>query len=195
MYQNDKKYLYESELTTKLKITAASVTEMIQKGIIVVNEPYCCDGESRYYFENETLYNHLIARNLNCDINDNLPINSLINQINTKIEKFISIGDAIILVIVDRFTNDPKRMLQIIRDSKLRPLFNPELFRIIKFNTNQIKIIQKSCKTKNLSHTFYTICGYSAKPFNCVNYFNKIIFENHNILFDINKEVEFYSKT
>lgn len=185
MYQNSRKYITDKELTAILGMQKYKnyLTNMIQNGFLI--NSYGSD-EQHYYFTMETLCDYLIARNLNDDIK-NLNTNDLINVINSKLEHLYSLGEAFILILFDRYCENVKLAIDIIKKSDLKEYLELNIFKRIKFNKSQILIVQENLNITPSISNLFIIGGYENKPFNCMNYFNDVLKKDNSIILEFNK--------
>lgn len=184
------KYLYEQEKKTiSLKefksIMPDSYSDYINKmqeaGLLI---SYVKDSEELYYFTIDSLNDFIVGRTFLDEIGG-LKDEQIIEIINKKLEKLYSLYTVFIICLFDRFQKDIKRVVNIIKKSNIRDIFDLSILRMIRFeNQNIIDEFQKEWDV-NEEDAFNNITGYHNKPFNFTNYFNKILInkdKNLNLL-------------
>lgn len=180
MYEQEKHYITEDEINNILnEDSKVYLDKMIKNNLI---DFYIYENEKRYIFKLQTLFDYLIARTLQNEIDD-LTDEEIINLINKKSEKMYSISEALIILLIDRYkTKDLIKAFKLIFNSKLKSNFELEIFRKMVFTREQSNQIQKLFKNIDCYNAFNKLGGYHSRPYNCTEYINDFFIKSKKIV-------------
>lgn len=178
MYNNNHDYITYKEIkNTILDDTDFYIEKMSKENLI---DYYLYDGEKKYVFTMQLMSDYLIVRFLNNEIK-NKNINEIIDIVNNKIKANYSWIEPIIILIFDKYKNDDITIaLNIISNSQLKKHFNTEIIKKMIFNKEQIDIIQEKMNFVEDASGILQLGGFHDRPFNCVNYYNKLLLDDKN---------------
>ena len=176
MYNNNRDYITYQEIKNVILDQIDSYLEKMSKENLI--DSYLYDGQKNYVFTMQLMSDYLIVRSLNSEI-DNKTIGEIINIVNNKINAKNSWIEPIIILIFDKYKNDDITIaLNIISNSKLKEHFNFEIIRKMIFNKKQIDIFQTRMNFTEDASGILQLGGFHDRPYNCVNYYNKILLED-----------------
>ena len=178
MYDNNRDYIAYQEIKNVISDEADLYIEVMSKENLL--ECYSYDEQKVYVFTMQLMSDYLIVRSLNKEI-ENKNIDEIIRIVDSKIKEKYSWIEPIIILLFDRYkNNDITIALKIISESKLNEYFNFEVLRKMTFSENQIAILQEKLHFTKEVNGMLTLGGFHNRPFNCVNYYNKLLLEDKN---------------
>lgn len=176
MYNNNQDYITYHEIKNIIPDEIESYIGKMSKENLV--EYYLYENQKNYVFTMQLMSDYLIVRSLNNEIK-NKNMTEIVDIINNKIKSKYSWIEPIIILLFDKYKNkDISIALNIISNSKLKEHFTPEIMRKMIFTDEQIKTLQKKLHFTEKSTGILVLGGFHDRPFNCTNYFNKILFSN-----------------
>ena len=176
MYNNNQDYTTYQEMKDILLDETDSYLEKMSKENLI--DYYLYDKQKNYVFTMQLMSDYLIVRSLNNEI-ENKNINEIIDIVNSKIKEKYSWIEPIIILIFDKYKNDDITIaLNIISNSKLKKHFNTEIIRKMMFNKKQINILQEKMNFTEDTSGILQLGGFHDRPFNCVNYYNKLLLDD-----------------
>ena len=171
MFTNNRKDIPENILATVLQETnVLDYFYALDSMGYIIQSSY--KGINYIYFASDSLIDYLLSRSLFNEL-DNLKDTDVIKLINSKITFFPSAIESFILVIFDKYKNDYKRIHNILVSANLLSEVTFDLLVKIVMKKENINSFLKFFSPKNPEFAFLTFAGYTNKPFNCTNYFNK----------------------
>ena len=176
MYNNNQDYItYEEMKRVCLDNTECYIEKMTKENLI---DYFIYDKQKNYVFTMQLMSDYLIVRSLNKEITDK-SVDEIVEIINNKIERNYSWIEPIIILLFDKYKdNDITKAINIIGKSKLKDNFDFEIIRKMIFNKEQIEILQQKLSYTNDINGLLQLGGFHDRPFNCVNYYNKVLLED-----------------
>lgn len=168
IYNHDQAQVPLFELRSLLKDVPRYLTMMNEIGLI---STFTLDGIEYLVFNNESIMNYLVARNLFQDLSS-LDACNQVNLIKRKVRSIHGLREAAILVIFDRCKNNYPEAYELLKNTNLLSDLNFDTLLKVNFG-NHSKEFLRVFKINDSSALLPVFGGYSDKPFNCTNYLNK----------------------
>lgn len=169
MYDNNSRNIDENNLASCVPNAVDFIKEMEQFGFI---GEYERNGTVELFFLIDSLTDYLIARSMFRDIKEK-DFEKHKNLINEKLYAMPSLGEAIILLLFDRFPSDYKYVAELIFQTDLVNSFNYDIILKLIFKPEGIESFKSTFQISDTSKLLLYFGGYTNKPYNCCTYLNE----------------------